>query len=771
MSAQLTIGAGAARDLPAGGWRVVSGAGELYLLSAARRRLVAPLEAGAGIAPVAAPLGLLVVATDEMVLAPEDGLARDWAALAAAHEAEDEARGAALLARLEGQEEEGADGLAAALAALGGAGKAVGGDVLAAAKAAGLRAARVSLGPGWWRDDHGPLVVKGPTGFSAALWQGGGYVDGAGATPDWAAFERAAWRVYGRLGGDVSRFSVMAKALWPVMRTELPLVVGAALGAAVLGLLVPLATGWLFDEIVPAGYGGLLVGVGLALVVAALVNGAFAVVRGLAVARLSGRAEVAAAGVVSDHVLRLPARFFRTMSAGDFNQRLLALDQIRGLVLQVLLNSGMTAVFSVFYLALLFVYAPALAWVALAVSVVAVGALLVARVAQAGPLREAAVTSGRLAGLTYEILDGVAKLRVAAAEGRALARWRAAYVAERDAQARGERVAINYQAFADGWQVLGLLAIFAAAAILVGEDLSAGQFIAFLAAFGVFQGNLAGLASALIGIFAARPLAERVRPILVAEVESDAGRVDPGVLSGDISVSGLTFGYDGAMAPLIDGLSFSVKPGEHLAIVGGSGSGKSTILRLLLGFETPLTGSIAYDGQELSGLDPGRVRAQIGVVMQSSQLFAGSILDNIRGASDAGLQACMDAAEAAGLGADLAMMPMGLHTMLTEGAGMVSGGQRQRILIARALAGRPRILFFDEATSALDNATQAVVAETLDRLAATRITIAHRLSTVRHATRIAVLERGRFVEVGSFSELMAKDGAFAALAKRQLLEA
>lgn len=157
--------------------------------------------------------------------------------------------------------------------------------------------------------------------------------------------------------------------------------------------------------------------------------------------------------------------------------------------------------------------------------------------------------------------------------------------------------------------------------------------------------------------------------------------------------------------------------------------------------------------------------------MQSSQFFAGSILDNIRGASDAGLQACMDAAEAAGLGADLAMMPMGLHTMLTEGAGMVSGGQRQRILIARALAGRPRILFFDEATSALDNATQAVVAETLDRLAATRITIAHRLSTVRHATRIAVLERGRFVEVGCFSELMAKDGAFAALAKRQLLEA
>jgi ABC-type bacteriocin/lantibiotic exporter with double-glycine peptidase domain len=273
-----------------------------------------------------------------------------------------------------------------------------------------------------------------------------------------------------------------------------------------------------------------------------------------------------------------------------------------------------------------------------------------------------------------------------------------------------------------------------------------------------------------MAIQTARPLADRARPILLAEAEAARGRADPGILSGDIQASGLTFGYDNAMAPLINGLSFVIRPGEHLAIVGGSGSGKSTILRLLLGFETPTTGSLAFDGQELASLDPVRVRAQIGVVLQSSQLFAGTIFENIRGATQATLEDCMAAAAQAGLQGDLDGFPMGLHTMITEGAGTLSGGQRQRILIDRALAAKPRILFFDEATSALDNATQAIVARTLDQAGATRVTIAHRLSTVRNADRICVLERGRFVESGTFTELMARNGAFAELARRQLLE-
>ena len=562
----------------------------------------------------------------------------------------------------------------------------------------------------------------------------------------------------------------MARSVSRDFGQELPLIIAAALGAALLGLLIPLATGWIFDDIVPSGASGLLVGIGIALFVAALVNVAFAMVRTLALSRIAGRGQLAMAAGVTDHVLRLPARFFKTLSAGDFNQRLGALDQIRALVMSIILNAGITALFAIVYLVLLFVWAPGLAWVALAVSLITAVAVVISRFAQAGPLREAAERDGKLAGLTYETLEGVPKLRAAAAEERALARWSKAYAGQWTAETRGQYIGIHFEAFTDAWEVISLLLLFAAAAVLVAAEMPPGQFIAFLAAFAIYQSSFAAFCDSLMAIYAARPLADRARPILTAATEASGANADPGLLQGDIQITGLSFGYEGVMAPLLNGLSLSVAPGEHLAIVGGSGSGKSTILRLLLGFEAPLTGSIAYDGQELSGLDPARLRAQIGVVMQSSQLFSGTLLENIRGATDAGLQACMDAADAAGLAPDLAGMPMGLHTVITEGAGTLSGGQRQRILIARALAGRPRILFFDEATSALDNTTQAVVARTLDGLNATRITIAHRLSTVRHATRICVLEQGRFIETGSFTELMAKNGAFAALARRQLLE-
>ena len=576
--------------------------------------------------------------------------------------------------------------------------------------------------------------------------------------------------IYPPLADDVSSFTGMARSIVGLLGADLWLIVAAGIGAALLGLLVPIATAWIFDDLVPMGAGGLLISVGIALLVAALVSTALAAVRGFAVSRIGGRVATAMAAGISDRVLRLPARFFRTMSAGDFNQRLDSLDAIRGLVTNIILSAGLTAVFSVVYLVLLFAYDVRLALVGVALTLVYVGGVTISRGFQMKPLREAAERDGKLAGLTFELIDGLPKLRSAAAEGRMLARWSTAYSAERAASATGERVGNHFTAFADSWRIVTLIGLFAAAAILAENDLSPGLFIGFLAAFGIFQASFTAFCEALLAIQTARPLAERARPILIAEPEAEAGRADPGRLSGDIQASGLSFAYDGAMAPVIDGLGFSVKPGEHLAIVGGSGSGKSTILRLLLGFERPITGSLAYDGQELWSLDPARVRAQIGVVLQSSQLFAGSINENIRGASDASLEQCIAAAERAGLADDLKILPMGLHTPITEGAGTLSGGQRQRILIARALAAEPRILFFDEATSALDNSTQAIVARTLDSLNATRVTIAHRLSTVRNADRICVLQGGKFVEMGDFTTLMAADGVFAMLARRQLLE-
>ena len=784
----LTIRQGSALRLPFGdtAWRLEHGSGELYLSTNARRRLVRDLTAGDAVAALSeGQAELVLVATEHCSLIP---CAVDAACvivrpdeLETAYAAEDAGKTRALWARLGARPLDGASrtGVAAALAEVAdafGLEAANGNDgeweaVPILARIAGMRAGRVVLEDGWWRDDAGPLLLRARDGtqVSAALWSRGRYLCN-GLAVDGGSYDASAWRLFAPLAHDVSSFLGMASSVIGGLRQELPVIAMAGLGSALLGVLVPLVTGWIFDDIVPGGAGGLLISAGIALLVAALVGAVIASARTMAVARVTGRGQATMAAAVADRVLRLPASFFKTVSAGDFNQRLEALDGIRQLVTSVLLNAGLTLVFAVIYLVLLLTYDVGMTLMGLALTLVYAGAVIVSRWAQTGPLREAAERDGKLAGLTFELLEGVAKLRAAAAEGRALARWNRAYALERDAAGRGQRTANHFDAFAGSWGIVTLMGLFATASLLATAEVSPGQFIAFLAAFGLFQASFTAFCEAVMAIQTARPLADRARPILMAKAEAATGRADPGRLSGDIQASGLTFGYDNAMAPLIDNLSFTISPGEHLAIVGGSGSGKSTVLRILLGFETPTTGSLAYDGQELASLDPIRVRAQIGVVLQSSQLFAGSIFENIRGATQATLEDCLNAAAQAGLEEDLKGFPMGLHTTITEGAGTLSGGQRQRILIARALAAKPRILFFDEATSALDNATQAIVARTLDTLNATRVTIAHRLTTVRNADRICVLERGRFVESGSFAELMAKNGAFAELARRQLLE-
>ncbi|HEY9805050.1 MAG TPA: ATP-binding cassette domain-containing protein, partial [Candidatus Obscuribacterales bacterium] len=209
-------------------------------------------------------------------------------------------------------------------------------------------------------------------------------------------------------------------------------------------------------------------------------------------------------------------------------------------------------------------------------------------------------------------------------------------------------------------------------------------------------------------------------------------------------------------------------PGEFIAIVGPSGSGKSTLFRLLLGFESPQIGQVFYDRQNLLSLDIHAVRRQIGVLLQNSRTNTASIFENIAGNALITMDEAWEAARHAGFADEITAMPMGMHTVVSEGGSNLSGGQRQRLLIARALALKPRILLFDEATSSLDNQTQAIVSESLKKLQITRIVIAHRLSTIQDADRIYVLEAGRVVQQGSFQQLMSQEGLFFRLMQRQI---
>jgi NHLM bacteriocin system ABC transporter ATP-binding protein len=424
-------------------------------------------------------------------------------------------------------------------------------------------------------------------------------------------------------------------------------------------------------------------------------------------------------------------------------------------------------------LGLLLWYSPLLTLVAVAAAAASgvtavVGGALVLRIT-----RRIVELEGRFFGLMVQLLDGVAKLRVAAAEERAFARWARGFAElarlEFDRRRVQDVIAVINVALA----AASTVALFAAAGSLVGgpgAGLSTGKFLAFYVAYGAFIGAVTTLSDTCTDLMAIQILRDRARPLLETRPESPHGGGTPIELGGGVAIDRVTFRYRDDGPPVIADVSLEARPGEFVGLVGPSGSGKSTLLRLMLGFEAPSSGSVLYDGRELAGLDVRAVRRQMGVVLQGGRINAGSIFDNIAGGAHIALTQAWEAVRAAGLAEDVEAMPMGLHTVISEGGTNLSGGQRQRLLLARALVHRPRIVLLDEATSALDNLTQKIVSDRLERLAVTRIVIAHRLSTIRRADRIYVIEGGRVVERGTFDELAAAGGRFASLVARQSAE-
>lgn len=467
-------------------------------------------------------------------------------------------------------------------------------------------------------------------------------------------------------------------------------------------------------------------------------------------------------------VLSLPAGFFKDYSAGELSSRAQHINSLCSMLVSTVLSTGLTSVFSLVYISQIFKYAPMLVVPALTVIAATVICSIVTMFVHMKNSKKRMEFAAKESGLSYSLISGVQKIKISGSEKRAFAKWAKLYAQE-------AKLTYNPPLFLKINSALNLAISLAGTIIMyyfaAAGGVSVADYYAFTAAYGMVSGAFMSLASMTMTVAGIRPVLDMAKPVLEAEPEIAEGKRVVERVSGGIELNNVSFRYSDSMPNVIDNLSIKIRPGQYVAIVGSTGCGKSTLMRLMLGFEKAQKGAIYYDGRDISKLDLKSLRRRIGVVMQDSKLFSGDIYSNITiSAPWLTLDEAWEAAELSGIAEDIRRMPMGMHTVISEGSGGVSGGQRQRLMIARAIAPKPKILMFDEATSALDNITQKKVSESLDNLKCTRIVIAHRLSTIRSCDRIIYLENGRIAEDGTYEELIAKNGRFAELVERQRLD-
>ncbi len=545
--------------------------------------------------------------------------------------------------------------------------------------------------------------------------------------------------------------------------------------AGLIPLVTPIITETIFHDIIPIFDRQSLATVTQVLMVTAFTISALSIVRSIAVIRISTKVQIASEAALWGRLMSLPTKFFRRFTVGELANRMNGFDMIKELVSGDFIGTLFSFIFSFWSIFLMCYYSFSLTLAAIGVWLVYFLIISIVYYQTLTIQRKLVSSSNKTSGTVQQIFAGLAKFRVQGAEEQAYQLW------SRDF---GEQWNWNYKlrwlsnctAIISSIQPFILTMILYYIAILgmngadgkTASSIGYSQFIAFSAAFTAFNDTFGTVIDFITQLFIIQPQIENLMPILEEIPENTADKVDANVLSGNIEVSHLSFAYEGGEDVLQD-VSFKIRSGENVAIVGKSGCGKSTLIRLLLGFETPKQGAIYYDGQDLSDVSLPSVRSQMGVVLQNGQLMTGDIFTNIIGTRLLSQKEAWEAAEVAGIAEDIAKMPMGMQTIISEGSSNISGGQRQRILIARALVNKPSILIFDEATSALDNRSQAIVTQSLEKLNATRIIVAHRLSTIRNCDRIIVMDSGHIAEVGTFDELVAKDGIFTELVKRQVV--
>ncbi len=644
----------------------------------------------------------------------------------------------------------------------------------------GIMRRRVELDENWHQDAAGAMLgTRKDDGSVIALIPAGisGYRFYDRKTGKWVRIGR---KTQGLIENEAIAFykpfpptemniaGLMKFVIQQIDPADIVLFVLMTLAVTGIGMLMPRLNNLLFSTVLASGSTQVLVGLGIYMVSVIVSRILFVSIRSMIAARIGTKLNLSVEAATMMRLLALPADFFKKYSAGELSRRAQSINGLCSQMVSMALSTGLTTLFSFVYIGQIFLYAPALVVPSMLVTLLTLLILFIQIVFQRKVNQRWMGYAGKEYGMSYQLISGIQKIRLSGAENRAFSRWGKLYSKQAELQYNPPLFLKISPVLVTAIGLAGTMAMYAAA---IKSGVSVAEYYAFNTAYGMVNSAFMALTGIAAGIAQIRPIISMAKPILETVPEVGEDKIVITRLSGGVELNNVTFRYTKDMPPVLDNLNLKIRPGQYVAIVGRTGCGKSTLLRLMLGFETPQKGAVYYDGRDLRRIDLKSLRRRIGVVMQNGKLFTGDIFSNITiSAPWLTLDDAWQAAEIAGMADDIRAMPMGMHTLLSEGQGGISGGQRQRLLIARAVAPRQKILMFDEATSALDNLTQKQVSDALDRMKCTRIVIAHRLSTIRHCDRILVLEKGKIVEDGTYDELIERNGMFADLVSRQRLD-
>lgn len=585
-----------------------------------------------------------------------------------------------------------------------------------------------------------------------------------------AGFSPSAYMIYQPFPNEPLKTRDVAKfGLSHVYAGDLISYAALALLGSIIGLLIPYLNELIFDQFIPMSNQAALIEICAVMLACTLGNLAFSLVKNLSMLRGTRSMEYAVQAAAFDRLFHMPQSFFEQYSSADLVGRVIGISQIYRVVSQTALTTGLGSLFSILYLVRLFRSSSKLAWAAIFMVLFAMAVVAVIGTLKLKYERKRLEDETAAATMMYQLLSGIQKVRLSGVENHALYEYLKPYIESRRSDMKTGRLENMGATFSSAVSILFSMVLYF---IMIKSkvEISIGSFVAFSSAFGMFSASMMQLVNCYLNVNMIIPNYKRVKPLLEGTKELVENAAMPRDVTGNIEVSNLEFSYGKDEPMVLKGISFEIKRGEYVGIVGSSGCGKSTLLKCLLGFEKPSAGKVYYDGQDVEALDKRELRKHFGVVLQDGKLIGGSILENIsianpRISRDEVKKIIVDV----GLEDEIRRMPMGLETVLSENTGTISGGQMQRILIGRAIANDPAILFFDEATSALDNVTQMKICENLEKRNITRVVIAHRLSTIENCDRILVMHEGEIVETGTFKELMDRKGLFYELASRQIV--